>query len=67
MEKHYWFPEMPVFSLKSSATAITSTQTTANRHEVARFTVDGRRINKPQQGVNIVRYSDGTVKKVVVK
>lgn len=67
MEKHYWYPEMPVFSLKSSATAITSTQTTANRHEVARFTVDGCRINEPQQGVNIVRYSDGTVKKVVVK
>ena len=67
MEKHYWFPEMPVFSLKSSATAITSTQTTANRYEVARYTVDGRLINKPQQGLNIVKYSDGTVKKVVVK
>ena len=67
MEKHYWFPEMPVFSLKSSATAITSTQTTANRYEVARYTIDGRLINQPQQGLNIVKYSDGTVKKVVVK
>lgn len=65
MEKNYWYPEMPVFSLKSSATSISSTS--ANRHEVARYTVDGRRINQPQKGLNIVKYSDGSVKKVVVE
>ena len=65
MEKNYWFPEMPVFSLKSSATSISSIS--ANRHEVARYTVDGRRINQPQKGLNIIKYSDGSVKKVVVE
>ena len=28
--------------------------------EVARFTVDGKRLDRPQPGVNIVRMSDGT-------
>lgn len=67
MEKHYWFPEMPVFSLKSSTNGITGTQTSADIREIARFTIDGKRINQPQRGVNIVKYSDGTVKKVIVK
>ena len=35
--------------------------------EVARYTVDGRIITTPQNGVNIVKMSDGTVKKVFVK
>lgn len=35
--------------------------------EVARFTLDGKRIDAPQPGVNLVHMSDGTVKKVVVK
>ena len=35
--------------------------------EVARYTIDGRAINAPQAGVNIVKMSDGTVKKVLVK
>lgn len=67
MEKHKWYPEMPVFSLKSSTNGITGTQTSADVREIARYTIDGKRINQPQRGVNIVKYSDGTVKKVIVK
>ena len=51
----------------TQATGITGTQNTADVREIARFTIDGKRINQPQRGVNIVKYSDGTVKKVVVK
>ena len=51
----------------TKATGITGTQTSADVHEIARFTIDGKRINQPQRGINIVKYSDGTVKKVVVK
>ena len=51
----------------TQATGITDTQTSADVREVARFTIDGKRINQPQRGINIVKYSDGTVKKVVVK
>ena len=39
----------------------------ADKREVARYTVDGRRINAPVKGINIVKYADGTTNKVVVK
>lgn len=51
----------------TKATGITGTQTSTDIREIARYTIDGKRINQPQRGVNIVKYSDGTVKKVVVK
>lgn len=35
--------------------------------EVARYTLDGRLISEPQKGMNIVKYSDGSVKKVMIK
>ena len=38
-----------------------------DKREVARYTVDGRRINAPVKGINIVKYADGTTKKVVVR
>lgn len=33
----------------------------------AYFTPDGRQVSAPQRGLNIVRMSDGTIKKVVIK
>lgn len=39
----------------------------APAYEVARYTIDGRKINTQATGVNIVRFSDGSVKKVIVK
>lgn len=51
----------------TKATGITGTQTSADVREIARFTIDGKRISQPQRGINIVKYSDGTVKKVIVK
>lgn len=38
-----------------------------NIEEVARYTLDGRRISVPEKGVNVIKMSDGTVKKVVVR
>lgn len=38
-----------------------------NAVETARYNLNGHKINAPQHGVNIIRMSDGTVKKVVVK
>ena len=38
-----------------------------NAEEVARYTIDGRRIYSAEKGVNLVKFSDGTVKKVIVK
>ena len=38
-----------------------------NVSEVARYTVDGQRIAIPQKGINIIRLSDGSTKKVNVR
>lgn len=35
--------------------------------EVARYDISGRLLDKPAQGINIVRFSDGTIKKEFVK
>ena len=39
----------------------------SDKREVARYTIDGKRINTPVKGINIVKYADGTTRKVVVK
>lgn len=43
------------------------TATVADNRTVERFDASGRRLSAPQKGLNIVRMSDGTVKKVMVK
>ena len=35
--------------------------------EMLRFTLDGRRINSPQKGLNIIKTRDGQTRKVMVK
>ena len=37
------------------------------QNNAAIFTFDGKRMNKPQKGMNIIRMKDGTTRKVVVK
>ena len=34
---------------------------------IERYTIDGKRITTPQRGLNIVKMSDGTTKKIIVK
>ncbi len=51
----------------TSSTGISEINTGADAVEVARFTVDGRRISAPQSGINIIRMSDGTVRRVLVR
>lgn len=38
-----------------------------NAQPVDYYDMDGRKYDVPQRGVNVVRYSDGTVRKVMVK
>lgn len=40
---------------------------TTSKKAVAYYTVDGRNTSRPQRGLNIVRMSDGTTKKVIRK
>lgn len=48
-------------------TGINNVENASDIYEVARYTIDGKRIAAPQKGVNIVRMSDGSTRKVVVK
>jgi len=47
----------------SSVSGIRNATTT----EAARYTLDGRQVTAPQHGLNIIRLSDGSVKKIMVK
>ena len=46
------------------ATGIDKTTTSTDVEEVARYSVNGQRLSAPTKGLNIVKYSDGSVKKV---
>ena len=48
-------------------TGIDKTTTSTNVEEVSRYSADGQRLAVPVKGLNIVKYSDGTARKVVVK
>ena len=49
------------------ATGIDKTTTSTEVEEVARYSVNGQRLSAPTKGLNIVKYSDGSVKKVAVR
>ena len=46
------------------ATGIDKTTTSTDVEEVARYSVNGQQLSAPTNGLNIVKYSDGSVKKV---
>ena len=48
------------------ATGIDKVTTSTNAKEVSRYSANGQRLSAPAKGLNIVKYSDGSVKKVVV-
>ena len=49
------------------ATGIDKTTTSTDVEEVSRYSLNGQRLAVPVKGLNIVKYSDGTARKVVVK
>ena len=49
------------------ATGIDKTTTSTDVEEVSRYSVNGQRLVGPTKGLNIVKYSDGSVKKVTVE
>ena len=49
------------------ASGINKVTTSADVKEVSRYSANGQRLSAPAKGLNIVKYSDGSVKKVVVQ
>ena len=65
----YWLSEFGYFEniVEFDATDIDKTTTSTNVEEVSRYSVNGQRLVGPTKGLNIVKYSDGSVKKVAVE
>ena len=49
------------------ASGIDKVTTSTNAKEVSRYSANGQRLSAPAKGLNIVKYSDGSVKKVVIQ
>lgn len=50
-----------------SSTAIDGIQNNVDNKVVARYSINGQLLDAPQKGVNILKYSDGRIEKVIVK
>lgn len=65
----YWLSEWGNLEniVEFDATSIHNTVATSKTQETARYAVNGQRLTAPIKGINLVKYSDGTVKKEFVK
>lgn len=60
-EEWYAFNHIVEFS----PTGINGVHSAAERREVERYDTSGRRLTSPTKGLNIVRFNDGTTRKVM--
>ena len=65
----YWLSEFGYFEniVEFDATGIDKVTTSTDAKELSRYLVNGQRLSAPAKGLNIVKYSDGSVKKVAVQ
>ena len=69
-EQDYWLsPGWGDFGkiVEYNPTGIDRVTTSNDAKELSRYSVNGLRLSAPAKGLNIVKYSDGSVKKVVVQ
>ena len=53
--------------VEQEVNAVESVETDAQAEETVRYNVGGQRISSPQKGLNIVKMSDGTTRKIMCK
>ena len=65
----YWISNWGIFEniVEYDPTGIDHITTSGEAKEISRYAADGQRLEVPAKGLNIVKYSDGSVKKVVVQ
>ena len=65
----YWLSNWGIFAniVEYDATGIDHITTSGEAKEISRYAADGQRLEVPAKGLNIVKYGDGSVKKVVVQ
>ena len=57
----------PAFRIDNLAYSSVATIGSGDAHEMARYSIDGKRVDASHQGVTIIKMSDGTARKVLVK
>ena len=65
----YWLSEFGYFEniVEFDPTGINNVITSNDTKELSRYSLNGQRLSAPTKGLNIVKYSNGSVKKVVVQ
>ena len=65
----YWLSEFGYFEniVEFDPTGINNVITSNDAKELSRYSLNGQRLPAPTKGLNIVKYSDGSVKKVAVQ
>ena len=65
----YWLSEFGYFEniVEFDPTGVNNVITSNDAKELSRYSLNGQRLFAPTKGLNIVKYSDGSVKKVVVQ
>ena len=65
----YWISEFGYFEniVEFDPTGINNVITSNDTKELSRYSLNGQRLSAPAKGLNIVKYSDGSVKKVAVQ
>lgn len=65
----YWLSEFAYFKniVEYEATGVNQVSTPANAKPLSCYSVNGQRLTSPAKGLNIVKYSDGSVRKEMVK
>ena len=66
-EGEIFYGEQRAFTTGVDPTGIESINNTSGVTETARYDLRGRKMDVPQAGLNIIRMSDGTIRKVMVK
>lgn len=65
----YWLSNWGDFEniVEYDVTGIDKTAMSSDVTVISRYSVNGQRLTAPTKGVNIVKYSDGSVRKEIVK
>lgn len=65
----YWLSEFGYFEniVEFDPTDINNVITSNDAKELSRYSLNGQRLSAPTKGLNIVKYSDGSVKKVAIQ
>ncbi len=64
-ENETFFGEVQTFRTSSDPDGIGEVKASEEATEIARYDIQGRKIAGPQKGINIIRMSDGTTRKVM--